>query len=156
MRAAGRRTTERVGADLRERVRRHTPVAKPPPGAAGEWEASRGGRPPGTLRESWRVGKVTVRGSGGLMSIDVYTEDPVAPDVEWDTQPHIIRPRGEGGMLRFWTRSGDVVFATIVHHPGTRGVHMLATALVEVAASWQEIGREEMERWAREQLRGVG
>lgn len=154
--AAARRTTERVGQDLRERVRRHTPIAKAPPGAGADWLEARH-RMPGTLRESWRVGEVTIKGSAGRMTIDVYTEDPIAPDVEWDTRPHVIRPRekGTGGVLRYWDRSGGVVFATVVHHPGTRGVHMMATALVEIAASWWDIGVQEFRRFEREQLAGI-
>lgn len=36
---------------------------------------------------------------------------------------HIIRPRHQGGVLRFQLRSGQVVFTTIVHHPGNRATH---------------------------------
>ena len=156
---AGRRTTERVGADLHERVRHHTPVAKPPsPAIAGEWLAARK-RAPGTLRESWMVGRMTITYGGQRMAIDVYTEDPVAPHVEWETAPHLIVPRqkpGEhGGVLRFWDHEGNTIFARVVHHPGTRGVHMMSTSLVEVAASWQSIGREEIDRWSQEQVRGL-
>lgn len=150
---AARRTTERVGEDLRDRVRRHTPVAKPPPGAEAEWLEARK-RAPGTLRESWKVGEVVVRAGVGHMTIDVYTEDPIAPDVEWETMPHLILPQGDAGALRFWDKGGAKVFAKIVHHPGTRGAHMMATSLVEVAASWWDIGAEEFRRWEREQLRG--
>lgn len=156
MERAAHRTVERVGKEMRERVRSHTPIAKPPNAAvAGEWLTERK-RAPGTLRESWKIGEVVVVGSSGRMSIDVYTEDPIAPDVEWETQPHLIVAKGKagGGMLRYWDKAGATVFARIVHHPGTRGVHMMATTLVEVAVSWQEIGKDEIERWSREQLRG--
>lgn len=154
---AARRTVERVGADLKERVVHHTPVAKPPAASvAAEWEAARK-RAPGTLKESWKVGEVKVTVGGAHMTIEVYTDDPVAPHVEWDTQPHLIVPKNEiGGVLRYWDKEGNTVFAKVVHHPGTRGVHMMATALVEVAASWQAIGEEEMRRWSEEQLRGIG
>lgn len=156
MRGAQRRTVERVGREqLLERTKHHTPVAKPPPGVAAEWVASRG-RMPGTLRESWRVGEVTVELAGEVMSIDVYTHDEIAPFVEWPTMPHLIVPRRPGGMLRFWDKLGNTIYARIVHHTGTKGSYMLTTALAEVAVSWQEIGAEEMERWAREQAAGVG
>jgi hypothetical protein len=155
MERATRRTTERVGDDLRDRVKRHSPVAKPMPGVgAGTFTSERGGRLPGTLRDSWLVGEVVVIVEGERMSIDVYTLDPVAPHVEWDTQPHLIVPKHPGGMLRYRDRHGDVVYAKVVHHPGTRGQHMMATSLVEVAVSWQEIGVEEIARWAREQAEG--
>lgn len=150
------RTTRRVGDDLKERVARHTPVAKPPAGAAAaEWEEARH-RAPGTLRESWKVGEVTVTYDGARMTIEVWTEDPVAPHVEWDTMPHLIVPKDQlKGMLRFWDADGAKVYAHVVHHPGTRGVHMMATALVEVAATWFGIASEEFRRWEREQLAGV-
>jgi hypothetical protein len=148
------RIVERVGDDLNQRVRRHTPVATPPPGAAAEWLAARHRRP-GHARDSWKVGEVTVILGGERYSIDVYTLDPVMPHIEWDTQPHLIVPKDPNGVLRYWNRVGDRVFAKVVHHPGTRGKHMMATSLVEVAASWQRIGHEELRRWSREQVAGI-
>lgn len=151
--AAGRRTVDRVSADLHERVTRHTPVAKPPAASvAAEWEVARK-RIPGTLRESWKIGEVTIEVDGARMTVDVYTDDPIAPHVEWDTQPHLIVPKEPTGVLRYWDSAGGTVFAKVIHHPGTKGAHMMATALVEVAATWQGIGREEMDRWSREAFR---
>lgn len=154
MRDAQRRTVERVGPELHRRTVEHTPVAKPPPGHEAEWLADRK-RAPGTLKESWRVGEVRVQVGGELMSIDVYTRDRIAPFVEWPTLPHIIVPRNFRGMLRFWDSLGRTVYATIVHHTGTKGAYMLTTALAEIAATWQEIGADEMERWAREATAAV-
>ena len=48
------------------------------------------------------------------------------------TAPHIIRPR-RAQALRFVV-GGRVVFAKVVHHPGTRGNPFLDRALREVAA----------------------
>lgn len=169
--AAARRTTDRTGSDLKERVRRHTPVSHPPAGmSAGEWIASRKGRVPGTLRESWE--RTEVRGAGGHFEVSVLTHDRVAPLVEWETRPHTIRPKPDRAPatvvatgnprgtvqdgrahLRF-EGEGGVVYAKEVHHPGTRGAHMMAASLTEEAVAWQAIGREEMERWGDEQLRG--
>lgn len=154
LRAAQRRTVERIGDELHRRTVEHTPVAKPPPGHEAEWLASRK-RAPGTLRESWKIGEVTVNIAGEVMSIDVYTNDRIAPFVEWPTLPHIIVPHNPRGMLRFWNALGDTIYATIVHHTGTKGSYMLTTALAEVAAMWQEIGAEEMQRWAREATAAV-
>lgn len=150
---AQRRTVERVGALLHERVTEHTPVAKPPPGHAVEWLAARK-RAPSTLRDSWKVGEVTVELDGETMTIDVYTMDRIAPYVEWPTLPHLIVPRKPGGMLRFWDKLGNTIYATIVHHTGTKGSYMMTTALAEVAQLWQIIGAEEMQRWAREHVIG--
>lgn len=153
---AARRTAERVGDDLLERTKAHTPIAKPPAASvATEWLAARK-RTPGTLRESWRVGRVTVIEAGHTYAIDVYTHDEIAPFVEWPTMPHIIVPRKAGGRLRFWNKLGATVYATIVHHTGTKGSYMLATALMEVAASWETVGVEEMRRWAVEQQAVIG
>ena len=42
-----------------------------------------------------------------------------APFIEFGTAPHIIQPRGSG-CLAFTSKSGDMVFTRLVHHPGTR------------------------------------
>lgn len=147
------RTVDRVGDLLLELTVDGTPVAKPPPGAEAEWLQARHGRLPGELKKSWRKDVLEVEGS--TMRIAVFTRDPVAPHVEYPTMPHIIVPRRPGGWLRFWNKFGGVVFARLVHHPGTGGSFMLTTALGKVALMWQEIGREELDRWAREQERLV-
>jgi hypothetical protein len=149
MRDAQKRTVERAGARLHELTIEHTPVAQPPPGHAAEWLASRK-RLPGTLRASWKLGQVTIVAGRDVMAIDVYTNDRIAPYVEWPTMPHLIVPRNPRGMLRFWDKLGNTIYATIVHHTGTKGSYMLTTALAEVAAFWQTIGAEEIARWARE------
>lgn len=48
------------------------------------------------------------------------------------TRPHVIRPRN-AQALRFRV-GGRVVFARVVHHPGTRARPFLDRALREVAA----------------------
>jgi hypothetical protein len=148
---AGHGIAERSGAMLRDRAALHSPVAKPPPGAWAEWIGSRK-RLPGELKRSWRVGDVVMIG-GERFRIEAFTRDPVAPFVENDTQPHLILPRKPGGHLRFWDRHGAIQFAKLVHHPGTRGQHMMSTALTELAVHWHDIAREEVDRWAREALR---
>lgn len=146
----GRRTAEKVGDELRQRVRRHTPFAKPGTPeirasyrSSGDWVRARGGRRPGHLHDSWRVGDIDVRiGAGGkVYSIPVYTLDPVGPHVEWDTMPHLIVPK-RARFLTIPTVLG-MRFARIVHHPGTRGAHMMAKALLEVSVSWQVVARRE-------------
>lgn len=155
IRRFGRSVSEAVGEDLRKRVRRHTPISKP--GApeivasypsSGAWRAARGGRRSGTLYDSWQVGEVGLLYRGDVFRVPVFTMDPVAPHVEWDTMPHLIVPKKPGGVLTIPTRTG-MVFATLVHHPGTRGAHMMATALQEVAVSWRTTVRAEWAEAAR-------
>lgn len=149
---AARRTTERVGHLLHERVTFHTPVAVLPPGGTID---ERDGRRPGTLKDSWKVGEMTVAMDGQGYSIDVYTDDPIAPYVEYPVAPHEIRPRRPDGMLRFRGRDGSVIYAKLVHHPGHFGAFMMATSLAEVAAQWQAIGKEELDRAMREWTRSA-
>lgn len=56
-----------------------------------------------------------------------------APMVNDGTRPHIIRPR-RTQALRF-TIGGRVVYAKVVHHPGTRPNPFLDKALEQVARS---------------------
>jgi len=57
-----------------------------------------------------------------------------APFVNDGTRPHIIKPKRPGGSLRF-VIGGRVVYAKVVHHPGTRARPFLDRALREVAAA---------------------
>lgn len=70
--------------------------------------------------------KFTVRGPGW----EVFTNVEYAPYVENGTRPHIIRPRTKKA-LRFRV-GGQTVFATIVHHPGTKAQPFLSRAVREV------------------------
>lgn len=85
----------------------------------------------GRLRASIRVES---RRSLGFRTI--YT---VGSDVEYaamvndGTRPHVIRPR-RAQVLRFQV-GGQVVFARVVNHPGTRPRPFLDRALREVAAA---------------------
>lgn len=59
----------------------------------------------------------------------VISDHPATIFVVSGTRPHVIRPvRAEA--LRF-TVGGRVVFAKIVHHPGTKANNFLATAIRE-------------------------
>lgn len=85
----------------------------------------------GRLRASIRVES---RRSLGFRTI--YT---VGSDVEYaamvndGTRPHVIRPR-RAQVLRFQV-GGQVVFARVVNHPGTRPRPFLDRALREVASA---------------------
>lgn len=146
-----RRAANEVGKDLLRRVTMHTPVAKRTPevvasyGTGTAWVTARK-RQPGALRDSWEVGEVTLLHAGRYYRVPVFTRDPVAPHVEWPTMPHLIAPRRPGGLLTIPTRHG-MVFAKLVHHPGTQGSYMMATALQEIAATWRA---EAARLWAAE------
>lgn len=110
-------------------------------------------RTPGTLKRSWRrrpgVRREMRRGTVAMVS-EVYTDDPVAPFVENDTRPHIIRPKKPGGRLRFrlWP-TGELVYATMVRHPGTTGQHMMLTATNAAYNSFGAICHHSLQEWAR-------
>lgn len=130
-----RRITLRCGDFLKDRVAEYTPVAEDP---FGERK-----RPPGTLKRSWEIGKVKLEGN--VYFIEVTTDDEVAPFVEWDTRPHVIRAR-RAMSLRFRDRRGKVVYAYSVRHPGTRGSRMMGRALADLRQEWPRIAREELAR----------
>ena len=130
----------RMAYEIKDKVRRYTPTAvRPPRTSAGDFRSERADRKPGTLKDSWEIGKpIKV---GNVMTIEVLTYDPIAPYVEHDTQAHRITAK-PGSVLRFRSRkTGQVVYATSVLHPGTTGVHMLARACAEVSADADRIMR---------------
>lgn len=149
--AASRRIAERCTDRLLALVREYTPVADPDGAPTGEWLIARG-REPGHLRRSWE--RTTVLWEGDGLRAEVLTRDPVAPFVEYPTSPHVIRPRRPDGWLRFWVR-GVLVFAKVVHHPGTRGSFMMHRAAEALRAEFPGIAREELDRWEREQVRAA-
>lgn len=100
-------------------VRRNTPIDTNP-------YRDRPGRPRGTLRESIERTPVD-RGrtpAGPAYRGRVFTEDDVAPFVEWDTAPHEIRARFAKALR--WRDAGGLNFRKAVMHPGTQGQHMFA------------------------------
>lgn len=146
-----RRIVDRCADRLLALTRELTPVADPDGAPTGEWLLARG-REPGSLRRSWE--RTTVIGDAEGFRAEVLTRDPVAPFVEYPTSPHVIRPRKPDGWLRFWV-NGRLVFAKVVHHPGTRGSFMLHRAAAELRGEFAGIAREELARWKREQTRAA-
>lgn len=143
-----RAIVDEVGKFLLDRVQHHTPVHVPLPGQENfnaktvheRWR-ERGGRRPGTLRDSWYRNEVVVA-EGDLFVVTVATDDPIAPYVEYPTRPHVIRPKDPDGYLRFRVKpDGHVVFAQVVQHPGTEGSYMMQKALADVRGEWQAIAR---------------
>lgn len=89
-----------------------------------ETEAIR--RAPGSMGSTIRA---QIRpGPGGEFQGVINVRHPAALYVIGGTRPHIIRPRREGGVLRF-TVAGKVVYARYVMHPGTRPNDFLREAL---------------------------
>jgi hypothetical protein len=65
--------------------------------------------------------------SGGLsLTVKIRASAPYASYLEHGTDPHVIRPRGIGGLLTFyWNKVGSVVHFKKVNHPGTKATHFL-------------------------------
>lgn len=79
----------------------------------------------GNLRDS--IG-VRLQGDSIVIGPDLERA-PYAGYVEFGTAPHEIRPKN-AKALRF-TVGGQVVFARVVHHPGTRPSYYVARAFQE-------------------------
>lgn len=65
-------------------------------------------------------------------TVEISFNTDYAEFVNDGTRPHVIRPR-QAQVLRF-TVGGRVVFARVVHHPGTRPNPFLDRAVREIAA----------------------
>jgi HK97 gp10 family phage protein len=85
----------------------------------------------GNLRGSLQM-KITKKGD--LVIGSVTTNVNYARFVHDGTGPHKIYPRKRGGVLAFPVpRSGRIVFARYVNHPGTRARPFLRRAIEEIA-----------------------
>lgn len=84
----------------------------------------------GRLRSSIRAEPPRIFSLRG--SVKVGSDLEYAAAVNDGSRPHVIRAR-PGKVLRFQV-GGQVVFARVVNHPGTKGTHFLDRALREVAA----------------------
>ena len=113
MTSFARRNTRDVADRVIEQARRLSPVDT------------------GRYRAAWSKREVTtVRGVGW----QVFNPVPYAEYIENGTRPHVIRPKRQDGTLRFRI-GGKVVYAKIVHHPGTKAQHVLAKATRQVAGA---------------------
>lgn len=83
------------------------------------------------LEQSIR-GRVMRSGDGGIL-IEVTAHDNKALMHHMGTRPHLITPR-TGRAVRFNSR-GRMVYARVVHHPGTRPNPFLVKALREAIRS---------------------
>jgi hypothetical protein len=136
----GRDIVENVQSALLDSAEHRTPIAQIPQAYDGDfeaWEEDRGGRLPGTLRDSWV--ELPIKEKEGTLSAPVENVDPIASHVEHDTSPHMIFAK-PGGVLRF--PSGPVFrYRPNVWHPGTEGKHMLRDAEADISARWPAIGQ---------------
>jgi hypothetical protein len=152
---AAKAMADKGGEWLLDAVRTRTPIdtSSSPLGPS---------RPRGTARDSLIRGPVrshaSARGRG--YQVRVYTEDPIFPDIEWNTRPHIIEPtaehkahaaaEGRQALLRFW-QGGGIRLAARVMHPGTTGQHPFARAEAFLEASaGAGMFREELEQFAHD------
>lgn len=85
----------------------------------------------GALRRSI-VGRVVRRDASGTSGV-VEATAPHAVFVEDDTRAHEIRPR-RASALR-WEQGGEVHFARVVRHPGTRGKPFMGPAAIKAEAA---------------------
>jgi hypothetical protein len=85
------RILRRGGDFLLDRVREYTPVENVEE-AAANFGASRS-RVPGTLQRSWKIRDAD--GATTELALEVWTDDPIAEYVEWDTRAHWIRPKAD-------------------------------------------------------------
>jgi hypothetical protein len=90
------------------------------------------GRPPGYMRARirWDMGRDLIGVYADISSPARTARDnkPYPIYIELGTRPHVIRSKRPDGWLRFFV-NGRVVFAKVVHHPGTRAYAPLRRAL---------------------------
>lgn len=159
---AAPKIADAVGEHLHKEVVRRTPVAEPPEayhGNVAQWIEDRGGRLPSHLKKSWHKTD-SKRTLADTYEISVETEDLVAPHVEWDTMPHLIKPKvpfrisaQTGKMYRSRLRvpyGPRFVFPLEVHHPGTTGQHMMRDSLADVELRWVAIAEKVLDEFITE------
>ena len=78
----------------------------------------------------------------------VFPTVPYAFYVEYGTRPHLIRPV-RASVLRFETRSGEIVYTRLVRHPGTKPQPFIRETAEEVRRRipifWNEVWNEPLE-----------
>lgn len=131
-------------------------------------------RPRGTARESLERTPVRRGGNQGRRyTTVVQTFDPAFPYIEFNTRPHVIRPRADrrpasvvatgrprgtvkdGRAALTWRGPGGRVFAREVHHPGTQGQHPFARAALQLTGTVGQVASEPMRRFKSELARSI-
>lgn len=120
---------------------------------------------PGALRESIRQKLLVVTFSlrGMVYESGCETNLSYAPYVEEGTglygphrQMYEIRPKNPNGWLKFTDqKTGEVIFARKVMHPGSPGSHMFAIGAVMAEADFHLFGQRILQEWSRRQERLV-
>lgn len=81
----------------------------------------------GNATHKYGIWEVSEKG----LSIKVGSSHPAILIVENGACRHDIVPKKAGGVLRFRTKTGDLVFAKKVNHPGFKGKHFMKKAAFE-------------------------
>lgn len=121
-----------VGLHVAKLARRCTRTAKEFANVspAGDLEA---GRPRGYMRSKirWDRGRDVIGVYADVSSPARTARDgaPYGLFMEVGTRPHVIRPRRQGGWLRWQGADGRIYLAHQVTHPGTRPYAYLRRAL---------------------------
>lgn len=156
---AADRITHDTGSAMVANMKERTPVAKAPGGGLSveDWLRGRSGRRPGTARESWRETPVERLGDD-RRRVSAESRDKVVEFLNDGTPPHTIRARNAGALAfpsatHANTEDGMVV-VNRVQHPGTPPLAIVDRGLAATAADFERIGREGVERWARDQEGG--
>lgn len=127
---------------------------------------------PGKLRRSWSKIPITLTNELGFVVYETGVQSFVdyAPHVEYGTglwgpkhAKYEIRPKTPGGVLAFRGRRGGpqgfeldihngvvhggMVFAQVVHHPGSPGQHMVAIAAAKTEAEFHSLMEPVLKRW---------
>lgn len=86
----------------------------------------------------------------GAYKFKIMSKSPHGVFIEEGTRPHVIRPRFKK-CLRFVSRSGDIVFAKKVNHPGNKAYRFFSRALTKANGTFkrklQTALRHAAQRW---------
>ena len=113
----------------------------------------------GHLKQSWERKAVARRADYlGFTAFEsgVETHVDYAPYVEHGTglwgpkhAKYLIKPKKPGGWLHWIGKDGEDVFRRSVMHPGSKGAHMVALAVAELAHETDVFLKPQLELWAR-------
>jgi hypothetical protein len=134
----------RIADSLEDEIKKRTPVGV-------EWTPPRAmqavASPTGHLKRSIqkdRKGKW--RTNHHIWTVSTNVE--YAPYVEYGTAPHVITPRSPGGVLAYFTSSGNKRFSKMVKHPGTKPVYMFARSVGTIRPRMGLMSEPTMRIWA--------